>query len=219
DDFKFGTSVASCDVSIRMAFIRKVYLILLTQILTTTAVGATMYTQPSIKAWVQSNQWMMIVAVIGSFVSLFTLFAVRHKYPANFYALAGFTLVEAYTIGVATSFYDARVVLQALFLTAGLFIALTLFTFQTKIDFVSWGGFLYMALWALILVGLVGMFSPHGKTFELVYASLGTLLFCGYTIYDTQLLLKHHSVDEYIVASVSLYLDVLNLFLNILRLL
>jgi FtsH-binding integral membrane protein len=202
-----------------MAFIRKVYLILLTQIVTTTAVGAVMYTQEGIKSWVQSNQWMMIVAIIGSFISLFSLFAVRHSYPANFYALAAFTVIEAYTIGVATSYYDANVVLQALVLTAGLFVGLTLFTFQTKFDFVSWGGFLYIALWGLILVNLVGIFIPHGETFELVYASFGTLIFCGYTLYDTQLLIKHHSVDEYIVASVSLYLDILNLFLNILRLL
>lgn len=219
DDFKFGTTVDSCDLIIRMGFIRKVYTILFTQIAATTAVGAIMMSNTAIKTWVQTNQWMMITAVVFSFISLFALFWKRQSYPTNFALLGAFTLIEAYTIGTVTSFYDSQIVLEALVLTVGIFLALTLFTFQTKYDFISWGAALYMSLWGLIMVGFVGMFFPHGSGFELVYSAFGCLLFSGYILYDTQMLIKHHSVDEYIMASISIYLDVLNLFLNILRIL
>lgn len=219
DDFKFGTTVDSCDLVIRMGFIRKVYSILLTQIVSTTIIGAVMMSNQSVKTWVQTNQWMMITAVVGSFVSLLALFWKRQSYPTNFYLLGLFTVIEAYTIGTVTSFYDSQIVLEALVLTTGVFLALTLFTFQTKYDFVSWGSFLYMSLWGMIMLGFVGMFFPHNSTFELAYSGFGCLIFSGYICYDTQLIMKHHSVDEYIMASVSLYLDIINLFLNILRIL
>lgn len=48
-------------------------------------------------------------------------------------------MVEAYTVGVLVSFYDAAVVAQAFFLTAGVVVGLTLYTFQTKRDFSGWG--------------------------------------------------------------------------------
>ena len=219
DDFKFGTSVASCELDIRMGFIRKVYSILTAQIVATSIVGAVMHGNAAVKSWVQSNGWAMIAAMVLTFASLFGLFYYRQRYPVNFYLLGGFTLLEAYTVGTAVSFYDTQLVLEALLITSALFVGLTLFTFQTKYDFVSWGGFLYMGLWAMILTGFVGAFFPHGRTFEIVYAGFGTLLFSGYVLYDTQNILRHYSVDEYIAASVSLYLDFLNLFLNILRLL
>ncbi len=45
------------------------------------------------------------------------------------------------------------------------------------------------------------------------------VLFCGYIVFDTHMLMERHSLDEYVWASVSLYLDIINLFLQILRLL
>ncbi|BFZ53487.1 hypothetical protein PYCC9005_000511 [Savitreella phatthalungensis] len=219
DDFKFGTSVASCEADVRMGFLRKVYSILTAQIIATSIVGAVMHGNDSVRYWVQSNSWAMITAMIATFASLFALFYYRQRYPLNFYLLGGFTLLEAYTVGTAVSFYESQIVLEALLITSAVFVALTLFTLQTKYDFTSLGGYLYMGLWALIVTGFVGALFPHGKTFELVYSGLGTLLFSGYVLYDTQQICRHYSVDEYIAASVSLYLDFLNLFLNILRLL
>ena len=48
-------------------------------------------------------------------------------------------MVEAFTVGVIVSFYDVSVVLQAFFLTAGVVVGLTAFTFQTKRDFTAMG--------------------------------------------------------------------------------
>lgn len=52
-----------------------------------------------------------------------------------------------------------------------------------------------------------------------IYSLLGALLFCAYLVYDTHLLIQRVGLDEYVWASVNIYLDIINLFLYILRLL
>ena len=69
------------------------------------------------------------------------------------------------------------------------------------------------------MTGLVGVFVPFNSTMNLIYAIGGTLLFSGYVVYDTYLINRRLSPDEYILGAISLYLDFINLFLNILRLL
>ncbi|THH00742.1 hypothetical protein EW026_g1819 [Hermanssonia centrifuga] len=56
-------------------------------------------------------------------------------------------------------------------------------------------------------------------TMDLIYAIGGTLLFSGYIVYDTYIINKRLSPDEYIMGAISLYLDFINLFISILRLL
>jgi len=127
--------------------------------------------------------------------------------------------MEAFTLGVATASFDDVIVLQALLITTGVFLGLTLFTMQSKYDFSGMGPWLFGGLLALIMTGLVGVFIPFSSTLNLVYAIGGTLLFSGYVVYDTYLINRRLSPDEYIMGAISLYLDFINLFLSILRLL
>lgn len=69
------------------------------------------------------------------------------------------------------------------------------------------------------MTGFVGVFIPFNSTVDLIYAIIGTLIFSGYVVYDTYLINSRYSPDEYILGSISLYLDFINLFLSILRLL
>lgn len=137
----------------------------------------------------------------------------------NLLFLAGFTGFEAYSVSIIVSFYESRIVLQAVVLTAGLFIALTLFACQTKYDFTSWMPYLFGGLWFLIMFGFVAAFFPQTSTTELIYSGIGALIFSGYILVDTQLIMRHYHVEEEIAAAISLYLDIINLFINILRIL
>lgn len=143
----------------------------------------------------------------------------RHSYPTNLLFLSGFTLLEAYTISVVVSFYKTSIVLNAVLLTAGIFVFLTAFACQTKYDFTSWMPYLFGGLWGLILFGFMAAFFPYSSTGELIYGGLAALIFSGYILVDTQLVMRHHHVEEEIAAAVSLYLDIINLFLAILRIL
>jgi FtsH-binding integral membrane protein len=216
---QFGGSVAEATLDIRMQFVRKVYSILTVQLLATAALSSVSFFSPGYKAWIQTNQWMMWVSLFGAIGFMLLTFWKRKSYPTNLLFLAGFTAMEAYSISVVTSFFESKIVLEALIFTLGIFIALTLFACQTKYDFTSWIPYLGGALWIVIIFGFMAAFFPHTSTIELGYGIVCALIFSGYILVDTQLIMKHYHVEEEIAASISLYLDIINLFLAILRIL
>ncbi|KAG5342663.1 hypothetical protein C0989_010631 [Termitomyces sp. Mn162] len=174
--------------------------------------------------WVQTHVWSFYVPLFGTLVNLGLLFWKRHSHPLNFILLSTFTLMEAFTLGVVVAFYDNVIVMQALLITLGVFIGLTLFTLQSKYDFSGMGPFLFGGLIALsavasfflspeqltiftVMTGLVGVFIPFGKTMDLIYAIGGCLLFSGYIVYDTYNINAKLSPDEFIMGAISLYLE------------
>ncbi|KAF3055087.1 Bax inhibitor 1 [Daldinia childiae] len=219
DDFKFGGSVAEATIDIRNQFIRKVYTILTVQLLTTAVVSGFSFWSDGYKTWIQSHPGLVWASLFGSMVFMALTYWKRKSYPTNLLFLSGFTLLEAYTISVIVSFYKTQIVLNAVILTGGIFVFLTLFACQTKYDFTSWMPYLFGALWGLLLFGFMMMFLPSSSTGELIYGGLAALIFSGYILVDTQLVLRKHHVEEEIAAAISLYLDIINLFLAILRIL
>lgn len=183
------------------------------------AVSSVSYFSPSYYGWIRSNAWMMWVSLFGAIGFMLLTFWKRKSYPTNLLFLSCFTLLEAYSISVIVTFYDSQIVLLALILTAGIFVALTLFACQTKYDFTNWMPYLFGGLWVLILFGFVAAFFPYNSTAELIYGAVAALIFSGYILVDTQLIMRHYHVEEEIAAAISLYLDVINLFLAILRIL
>ncbi|KAI1400665.1 transmembrane BAX inhibitor motif-containing protein [Hypoxylon fuscum] len=219
DDFKYGGSVAEATIDIRNAFIRKVYTILTAQLLATAVVSGLSFWSDGYKAWIQSHPALVWVSLFGSLVFMGLTYWKRKSYPTNLLFLTGFTLLEAYTISVIVSFYRTAIVLNAVILTGGIFVFLTLFACQTKYDFTSWMPYLFGALWGLLLFGFMAVFLPPSGLGELIYGGLAALIFSGYILVDTQLVLRKHHVEEEIAAAISLYLDIINLFLAILRIL
>ncbi|KAI4162951.1 MAG: hypothetical protein LQ342_003462 [Letrouitia transgressa] len=219
DDFKFGGSVAEATLPIRMQFVRKVYSILTVQILATMALSSVSYWSSSYKNWIQSNAWMMWVSLLGAIGFMLLTYWKRKSYPTNLMFLSGFTALEAYSISVIVSFYQTKVVLEALIITSAIFVALTVFACQTKYDFTNWMPYLFGGLWVLIIFGFMAAFFSYNSKAELVYGIIAALIFSGYILVDTQLVMRHYHVEEEIAAAISLYLDVINLFLAILRIL
>ena len=106
-------------------------------------------------------------------------------------------------------------------IVAFLSLAITLFAFQTKIDFTMMSGCLFVALIVLICFGILTIFF-HSKFVRLVYACLGALVFGLYLVFDTQLMMggkKRYTIspEEYIFAALNLYIDIITLFLYILE--
>jgi len=219
DDFKFGGTVAEATLDIRMQFIRKVYSILTVQLLLTFGLSAVSFWSKGYKTWIQSNPWLLYTSLFGAIGFMLLTFWKRKSYPTNLIFLGLFTATEAYTISVITSFYDSTIVLTALIFTLGIFLALTAFACQSKYDFTSWMPYLFGALWIAVLFGFVSAFTPYNSKVELGYGIVTALIFSGYILVDTQLIMRHYHVEEEIAAAISLYLDIINLFLSILRIL
>ncbi|XP_069101715.1 protein lifeguard 4-like [Argopecten irradians] len=217
DDFMYGSNVATSHVYIRMGFLRKVYGILTAQILVTTIVAALFMLSEGVAKFVQTNQWMLLVAFIGTIGILMALMVKRQETPTNYILLGVFTLFEAYTVGVVVTFYQVHSVIEAFVLTLAVTGALTAYTFQSKRDFSSWGAGLFSALWILIIAGFLQILFPTAMMDKAI-AVAGSLVFSLFIIFDTHMMMHKLSAEEYIVAAVNLYLDILNLFLYLLRL-
>ncbi|VDD76670.1 unnamed protein product [Mesocestoides corti] len=114
--------------------------------------------------------------------------------------------------------FDVSIILQALTITAAITTGLTLYTMQTKRDFSSWGACIGALLMAVFLGGITNVFfgSP---AIHLALSIAGAFIFACLLIFDTQMIMQRFSAEEYIAASITLYLDILNLFLYILRIL
>ncbi|CEP12007.1 hypothetical protein [Parasitella parasitica] len=219
DDDMFKEMVANSSKEVRLGFVRKVYSILAVQLLATTVLSSFYLLNDSAKSWVQSNQWMLIVSMIGTLGIMFALFWKARSYPLNYGLLAIFTMLEAHAVGTIVTFYNQKLVLQALIITLGVFIALTVFTLQSKWDFTGLAPFLFAGIWILVIAGLVQMFFPFSKGIQMAFAVGGVIIFSGYILFDTYLIFNKYSAEDYIIASVSLYLDIINLFLRILEIL
>jgi FtsH-binding integral membrane protein len=228
-----GIDLNSIEREIKMGFVRKVYCILATQLLTTTLfiVGAI---HLSFDSWdpnrltsfgftLYTTRWLLWVSFIPLIAILCMLQNVKNKYPCNYIMLAVFTLIESVVLGIiCVMYYGAGYgdqVLIAAAITAGIFIALTLFTMQSKIDWGFLGPGLFAGIFILIFWSWFTFWLlPPAATFRFqrVFSLLGAFLFCGFIIYDTNNIMKHFGVDDYIIAAIELYLDVINLFLYLL---
>lgn len=213
DNYKNTVMVASCDLQVRQMFIRKVYSLLLVQIAATVLVGSVIHFSAPIKEWCINHGWVMFLFFVGTFGFLIGAMVKARSYPINLVFLAGFTFCEAFTVGLGCAFVESTVLVQALVLTLVIFVGLTAFAFQTKYDFTSYQGILGMGLWTLIAFGFVFMFFPVRSTgLQLLFSGLGALIFSAYVVVDTQLIMQKFSVEDEILATITLYLDILNLF-------
>jgi FtsH-binding integral membrane protein len=182
------------------------------------------FTLQDVKLYARDHMELFWIALVVSLVALISLACcpdVRRKTPLNFIFLGMFTLAEGFLLGCVTATYDANEVLMAVGVTAAVVLALTVFAFQTKIDFTAMGGALLAILVVFVLFGLIAAFFPQSRTLNLVYAAIGAIIFSLYIVYDTQIMVggKHKyslSPEEYVFGALNLYLDIINLFMYIL---
>lgn len=78
---------------------------------------------------------------------------------------------------------------------------------------------LFGGICILLLASIVQIFFPFSEGFQLALAIGGVIIFSGYIIFDTYLIFNRYSPEDYIMASVSLYMDIINLFIRILQIL
>jgi len=209
----------SRDIAMRQAFLRKVYCILFLQILVTTGIAALCMYQPDLQGFLVDHYlafvWGMLVPSVGL---ICLLFKYKQSHPTNMIILFLFTVFESFVVGAVCAAYKERnlgqSVLYAFIATCAVMILLTLYTLQSKRDFSQMGAGLFVGLFLMILWGL--MISFFGWHLTFLYGLIGALLFCGFIIYDTKQIQEKYGYDEYCIAAIELYLDVINLFLYIL---
>ncbi|KAM6910569.1 glutamate receptor, ionotropic, N-methyl D-aspartate-associated protein 1b (glutamate binding) [Xenentodon cancila] len=217
-DFDFGLD----NKIIRRAFIRKVFLVLSAQLLVTFAFVAVFTFVEEVKVFAKENIWMYFLSYGVFFVSVLSISccgSVRRRHPWNLVAMSILTLSLSYMVGMIASYHETESVIMAVGITAFVCFTVVIFSLQTKYDFTSCYGVLFVCLIVLIVFGILCIFIQN-KILEIVYAGLGALLFTCFLAVDTQLLLGNKelalSPEEYVFAALNLYTDIINIFLYIL---
>lgn len=198
----------------RVTFVQRVYG-LLTASLCLATVGGLVGERMSV-----ATVWPLSLA---GFLVLLVAMAARKVPVLNVCLLFGFAFLEGLGAGPSINMLAehnyGHLVTEALGITFLTFGSLTAYVFWSKKDFSFLGGFLLTAILGMILFSLVGWFIPMGQTVNLVYCYFGVLLFIGYILYDTSNVIRNYPPDEYVAATIALFLDVLNLFWYVLRIL
>ena len=217
---------AGIDAGLR-AYMLKVYNYMCIGLALTGAVAFATSTSPVMLQAIYGTplQWLVMVAPIGM---VFFLAARVHAMKAST-AQAVFW-VDAAMIGLSLAYifiaYTGESVTRVFFITAGAFAGLSLFGYTTKKDLTSWGSFLFMGLIGIIIASLVNIFM-QSPMMHMIITYAGVLIFVGLTAYDTQKIkemniLGNEGTDEdtkeAIRGALTLYLDFINLFLMLLRL-
>jgi modulator of FtsH protease len=127
-------------------------------------------------------------------------------------------IFSAHIMATAGSTLSASPVRDAFLLTVLGFTGLTSYALLSRRDFSFLRGFLSMGLWVVIGASLLGMF-VGGSAFQLAIASVGVLLFGGFILFDTSRILRDPDNRDAVGAAIGLYLNFLNLFLFLLRIL
>nr|XP_006824024.1 PREDICTED: protein lifeguard 1-like [Saccoglossus kowalevskii] len=220
----FESSSSFSDKTVRRMFIRKVYLILMVQLLCTMGFIALFVLNEDVKMFVWRNSWiywMSYALFIVFFIFLVCCEKIRRSYPTNVIMLALFTLCLSYMAGTISSTYDTKSVLIAFGICAGVCLGVTIFSIQTKFDFTTCGSVLFMCSLALFLFGFICIFT-YNNILQTVYAGLGALLFSAFLAFDTQLIIggKRYEIspEDYVFAALNLYIDMVYIFLFLLRL-
>ncbi|XP_020811643.1 protein lifeguard 1 [Drosophila serrata] len=210
--------------SIRRGFVRKVYLILLAQLIATLGLLALLTCDDDVKLYVQESKVLFLLAWVGMLVTLGILTCnegARRRTPTNFIFLMMFSIAQSFLVSVVACRYAPKEIFMSVVITAVVCLGLTVFALQTRFDFTMMGGMLVSFLLVLLVFGFVTMF-VNSSVLSKVFVCLGALLFSFYLVFDTQMMMggKHRysiSPEEYIFAALNLYMDMVNIFLDILQ--
>ena len=200
----------------RAQLVRRTYSLVFVSVLVTIAGAMFALSQPAVLQAVAEHR---ILATVAVFAPLFFAMNARDSFPANIGLVFLFTFAMGVYISPLLYVYGQRqpgLITQAALLTIGAFGVLTAYAFTSRRDFSAWGSFFTVGLWVLIGSMILNFFFKSAA-FDLALASITVLIFSGLLVFDTWRLRNVFGPNDYVIAAVQIYLDLLNLFLAILR--
>jgi FtsH-binding integral membrane protein len=199
--------------------VRRTYTLVFASVLVTIGGTAFAMTQPAMMQAVTAHPWIMLACVfaplIGAQVS-------RNSFPQNIGFVFLFTFAEGLYIAPFIAIAEQQspgITSQAGLLTFTAFGSLTFYAFMSRRNFSAWGGFLFTGLIVMIVSFIIISFTGITAAGYTWICSLCVLLFSALLVFDTWRLKNVYGPDDYVMAAVNIYLDLLNMFLFILSLL
>jgi len=168
--------------------------------------------------------WLIILAPLG-LVMVLSYGLNRLSLTAAQAIFWGYSALMGLSMSTIFLVYTGESIARVFFITAGTFAAMSLYGYTTRRDLSRFGSFLFMGLIGIILAMVVNIFlASPGLSFAI--SVIGVLVFVGLTAYDTQTIKEmYYEGDGYeiagkksIMGALRLYLDFINLFMMLLRL-
>jgi FtsH-binding integral membrane protein len=165
-------------------------------------------------------KWVVMFAPL-IFVLLFTFKADSMSKQTATIMLYGFAAIMGLSFSFIFLAYTSASIFMAFMSAAILFGCMTFYGYFTKRSLESFGQFLIIGLIAVIIASIVNIF-VGSSLMTTVVSAIAVLIFLGLTAYDTQRIREMISCDNYgnaeITGALSLYLNFINIFLNLLHL-
>jgi FtsH-binding integral membrane protein len=176
----------------------------------------------------QIEHWWVSLIFVGIVVILSILIectSCGRQHPQNMILLLVFVLCFSYILSYTTSYYaytyGGQIVIEACAITMAILIALTAYAFFTRTDFTTWVGIVIVIVVCFSFFG-VSVAVRWNKTLNSLYCALGAILAGILLIIDTQMIVGGErsfkiSMDDYVFGALVIYVDVIRLFIYILR--
>ncbi len=212
------------------ALMRKVYVWMTLALIITGVTAYGVANSPGVINAIYSNSAVMWGLIIAELALVIGISAAINRLSLATATLL-FVLYSAINGVVLSSIflvYTTSSIASVFFITAGTFAVMAFVGYTTKADLTSLGKILLMALIGLIIASLVNVFFLKSTGFDLIVSYVGVLIFVGLTAYDSQkikqMLMMAPDAGESsqklaLLGALSLYLDFINLFIYLLRIL
>lgn len=213
---------------VRIGFIRKVMGIVTAQVMVTVAIVYLILTFDK-QSSLSQNVYLVMPAMIGYLFiacALICCKSLARKVPVNYILLFVLTACISFILAFICEFYTTLSLINALIITVVVTVGLTAFTlvYKVKMSYIV-GGIVVVVLGIFTTLGMfLGVFLMTGTVPDgliYFYYFLGVVFYGLFLVFDVKRLTKRKyglDVDDYVFAALMIYLDIVNLFLEILKL-
>jgi len=222
---QFDTTQTSTGLIVRQnTLVRQVYAWMGCGLALTALMALITVSTPELLQVIVGNRLVFYGLMIGELALVFTLSGAIHRMSAGVATMLfiGYSALNGLTLSVIFLVYTADSIASTFAVSAAMFGAMSIYGYATRKDLTSWGSFLFMGLIGIVIASLVNIFL-RSNAVSWVVSAIGVIVFTGLTAYDTWKIKALAAAGEEgrkpaILGALTLYLDFINLFLMLLRL-
>lgn len=232
NDFEIKEVARGTDMPVASALpalMRKVYVWMTLALVITAFTAYAVATSPGLLMAIVGNRFVLLGLIVAELALVVGISGAINRLSLAVATLMFvlYSVINGATLSVVFLAFTMSSITSVFFITAGTFATMALVGYTTKKDLTSMGRMLFMALIGLVIATVVNMFM-RSSGLDMILNYVGVLVFVGLTAYDTQKIKEQLMMADNmgeaaqkvaLVGALTLYLDFINLFLYLLRIL
>ena len=215
------------DKRVRKKFLRKTLFTFSLSLFTTLGFCIGFKNLPNANNFIKSElgEALYILSISTTFLTMFVCLCCEEllrKSPSKYIIYSLFVLAVSYSLGITSLYIRGNILYISIIITTGTTSSLILYSFIATTDFTEYYTYVVAIFMCLIFIGIVNIFF-NNTIIQIIISGGGALVFSCFIVFDMQMILgqKHikykYNINDFILAAMSLYLDVINMFLYIIE--